>query len=787
MLRLKWKWKIVFLCFLFLAGSFAFKTYQRIQVGTPNYSGSTSLTGNEGEVQVKYDKWGIPHITAGKETDLYRSLGYVVAKDRLFQMDIHRRLASGRLSEFFGEKTISIDKTFRTLSLKDHSEFLMKNLVIEKQVLANMEAYFDGVNQFIAEKNYPIEYIILGLDPEPFEASDAYAFLGYMAYSFGIGFKVDLLFSELNEKFGAKKTDSLRIEPRGISGERTTSLKNGTSDILEDMFLLTEGLFGVFEGSNAWALRPEKTQGQGAMLASDPHISFSLPGIWYEAHVAHEGWSMYGHFLPLIPFPAMGFNQHIGWGLTISYIDDMDFVREKVEEGINKVWHKDKLVPMDVRDEVIKVKGGEDIEITVYKTPNGPILDPILDEKGISLKWAFYLKSNRAMEGLYKANHARNMDDFKRGIYMGTAPGLNVIYTDRQGNIARFIHGAIPKRKARTNSDLVLDGTNPLDDYDGYFEDFEKPKLVNPSSGIIVSANYRPEQTGPTIHGYWQASDRYETIHELLASKDSWSIEEMKGIQTSPVNINHLKIKNVLISSMQGHFSEPKHKTLLEMFEKWDGLATQDSVGASLYFQWLDEAGRFLLDEMEEELYLRYCRLGAFWHFFKRQINSPNSSWWDIQSSPIKEVRDDILRKGFFKAYNALEAKLGQDINAWHWGKIHTVTYKHPFGQKPGIGEVFNLGPFAAEGGINNINNLRRVGCVDGFDVKAGPSTRRLIDMGDVDLSYGVLPIGNSGHFFSPYFKNQAHLFIGNEFREQYFGEDEINANTEFTFTINPK
>ncbi|MBT5093783.1 MAG: penicillin acylase family protein, partial [Halobacteriovoraceae bacterium] len=287
----------------------------------PAISGKIILPGLSAKVEIQRDQAGIPHIFAQNEEDAYGALGFVMASERLFQMDIYRRLGRGQLSQVIGKKTLEVDKIFRSVGLSHYAKKRLEDdppSVRNPKMWKGLLAYLKGVNHFIKSGPLPFEFYLLGYRPRPFVPLDTYAFLGYMSYSFGIGLKQDLLFSQLGNKFSPEMMEKLRVEPDAIK-KRMFANVNPLWKKLDSLFSLAGGApLPSFEGSNAWAIAPKRSKSGAAILASDPHIGFSQPNIWFEASIHTPNYQIYGHFLPGVPYPVLGHNKDLGWGLTIS-------------------------------------------------------------------------------------------------------------------------------------------------------------------------------------------------------------------------------------------------------------------------------------------------------------------------------------------------------------------------------------------------------------------------------------------------------------------------------------
>ncbi|MCR9204124.1 MAG: penicillin acylase family protein, partial [Halobacteriovoraceae bacterium] len=724
----------------------------------PQYEGKLSLNALSSPVEVQYDVNGIPHIQAQNESDGFMALGYVMAQDRLFQMDLIRRVAKGELAEIFGPKALEADYLFRTLSLTRGIEKQIKLGLMDAQTVKLMESFYRGVNAFIEKGDLSFEFSLLKYRPKPFDMMDGFGVLGYMAYSFAQGFKTDPLMNALLQSKGEGYANKLRSQPLPI-------LKQKTSRILAPDFHFEESVWfkgnnfveqniGLFEGSNAWVLGPNRTQDGLPLLAGDPHVSFSLPGLWYEAHIKwptqkKEDFEWYGHFVPGLPFAAMGHGPKHGWAVTISYIDDMDFI--KIDDS-----H-----PTKEREEIIKVKGEKDKTFKVVTSSYGPLIQGLLkphlrkSKERVAMKWGHHNPKNLSAKAFYGAMMANSKDEFEQSLALGKSPGLNVIYADVEGNIARYLFGEYWRRPRNMSGDIF---------YPSYRTDladlpsvdfFDRPHLVNPESGVIVSANQKPEGVPELKAGYFQPMDRYTTIHEILKGKEKWNIQEMKYVQTSPVNILFKEYQARIVESVKLQVKKgSRNIKALEIFENWDGMSSSSSAGAFIFYKFMNKFQKQLFSDLNEKEYQGYCNSNNGWHVLTRTL--------------LDKSEQGKVFKAFSAAIKELHEKHGGPAN-WAIGKEQTLTFSHPLSRAGAALAFFlDIGPEPMNGGYNQINNMRPVGCKDGLKVKAGPSSRRLISFSNPEESLGILPLGNSGHYESPFFSNQWDKFKKGEYRAQW-------------------
>ncbi|OFZ76963.1 MAG: hypothetical protein A2451_04725 [Bdellovibrionales bacterium RIFOXYC2_FULL_39_8] len=612
-----------------------------------------------------------------------------------------------------------------------------------------------------------------------------------MGFRFAVGIKQDLLFSNLSKILSPALFTQLRNNSGNIP---KTQMQIGRVllDNLQKFEAAHDLALPAFDGSNAWVLSPWRSKSGGALLASDPHIGFSNPNIWYEAHVETPSWKLYGHFLPLIPFPVLGHNLDYGWAITIAYYDDMDLYRETISEDGRSVMFQERWVPLERYPQVIKVKGHSDFKFDLLITPHGPLLSSLFPKENISLKWTYYMEENATLEGLYKMGHAQNMEDFKQGVALGASPGLNILYADKIGNIGWWPMGAIPLRNKSDDGDLILDGASGVDEYIRYLEFREKPSSENPSSGVIISANQRPRNDSWGLRGYWPADNRYLSIDKMLMAQEKWSLEELKKVQTASFDVgiaHHLEIllRAINVEQMLNDTKNGEsYRMVTRLLSNWDMRSEVDSAPAAIYHQTMRQALIFLLDELSSGEMMgggmgpkEYCQLDAKDFFFNALLDDRESAWWDIKATSNIESRDDILRMAFAEALDFLRSRWGADPASWKWGALHTLEFTHPLGRKYPLNYIFNVGPLAVSGGANQINHYHDTGCESEFKVTAGASTRRLIDFYDATNSWGILPLGISGHILSKHYKDQLPLFIGGKYRSQWLERSSIEKNRE--------
>lgn len=351
----------------------------------PVRQGEMTLAHLQAPVTVRYDERGVPHIRAENEADLYRSLGYVHAQDRLFQMEMLRRLARGELAEVLGPKLLDTDKLFRSLRIREHADAYVAQQDKQTPAWKALKAYLDGINHYQDTHAKPIEFDLLGIKKRPFTAEDTLSVGGYMAYSFAAAFRTEPLLTYVRDQLGADylKVFDLAWQPQGALGQAPALASadwKGLNDLARlSQHALEEAGLPQFEGSNAWVVSGTRTQSGKPLLAGDPHIRFAVPSVWYEAHLSAPGFELYGHHQALNPFASLGHNRDFGWSLTMFQNDDLDLIAEKTNpDNPNQVWYHGAWVDMIQSEQQILVKDAPTVTLHLRQSPHGPIINDAL-------------------------------------------------------------------------------------------------------------------------------------------------------------------------------------------------------------------------------------------------------------------------------------------------------------------------------------------------------------------------------------------------------------------------
>lgn len=821
---LKWGIPLLGLLLTVLVSWVVWRSYKAM----PDHDATVVSSTIGAEVRVVRDTWGVPHILAASEPDAYFALGYCMAQDRLFQMEVMRRLARGELAELLGPPVVKLDRIMRAFRLRAKAEEFDATRAEHSTPEMNeaLDAFIAGVNEYIGTAPLPWEFAALMIPCRPFTAADFVAVAAILPITFAEGLRCDPLKSMLREKYPDADVDMLF---RGIEKAPVTIMEAlGETDGFRqhaapadsaaspeerglesaaqwlDAIAAYARIAGTELGSNSWVLSGNRTASGKPILANDPHMSFTNPGIWYEAHVKYGDVENYGYHLPPIPVPLLGQNADRGWGLTMFFNDDVDMYLEKVNPtNPNQVMYRGEWVDCEVVREVIKVRFTKDTLCDVRITPHGPIandlLGLLLDYEGppISMRWVWQHVPYTDVAAFYEMSRARNYEHFEAAVRKITSPGLNISYADASGNIAWWAAGLIPLRPPHVDHKSLLEGWTGRDEFDRYLPFEALPHLKNPPDGMIVTANNlctikpvgTPPLQVPMLQGYFKPGDRAGRIEEMLRQRNDWTIEDLRAVQTDDTGFASRIMAPAMARLVRAAEAElsPAEREALTRVEQWDFRHDVESIGATIFNFWINSlTEEIFADEMSERELNIYATLDENWITLQDLLEDTGASWWDDIATEKHETAGEIVTRALKHACIAIAQDLGGDVCSWRWGDVHRVTYKHPFGYLPGLGRLLNIGPFESGGGRELINSMLAKSPHD-FSVVTGPSTRRLVDFARPEHALTILPTGNSGHVHDSHYDDQAAMFARGEYRTALLDWSDVEAAKEHEMHFAPR
>lgn len=750
----------------------------------PNYSGNVQLKGLNDQVEIIFDEYGVPHIYAQNSHDAYMALGWAQAQDRLFQMEMIRRVTSGRLSELLGEKFLNTDKTMLTLSIREMAKKNANKFFEETSAPYKQQtlAYLEGINSFIENGTLPIEFTLLNFKPEPFKPVDVYTAIGYMSLSFTSALSQEPIVTRILENlgedylidFGLDSISTIKhyFDSTGQS-QQLSNLSNGIQHTYNTLPV------PVWYGSNNWVLSGNRSKSGRVLLANDTHIRYSQPAVWYEAYLEYPGFSMAGYYLAGVPFAITGHNNWFAWGTTIFPFDNMDLYQElQNPDNPNQVWVNDHWENYKTINNKIPVKGGDDVEFTIRSTRHGPVLNGIynniasIDDPPISMWWALNHMESVVLEGLYKINNASDMQEFEKAMEYIDLIGMNMIYGDNENNIALWAAGKIPIRPEHINSKIILDGASGKDEILGYYPFDKNPKNINPEDGFITTSNDEHERVDGILYpGYYSPGLRATRIKRLINSRDKWDLEGLSSIQIDNTSEKDTMLVAMILSEANTQAIKsinPTFAMAINQLRIWDGKTNVNSIGATIfsnlvYFIMYNT----LADELNEQDFNSFINSFLVRSRMSALFLNENSVWFDdITTDDRKEYRSDIFTQSLEEAITSLIDQLGTDVSSWKWGKVHTLTHVHPIGREEPLDRIFNVGPFAKAGGNDVIDKegykYNREGV---YPVVDGPAMRMLIDFADPDHAWSIIPTGQSGNIMSQHYSDQTTMFNNGKYR----------------------
>ncbi|MBN2613381.1 MAG: penicillin acylase family protein [Bacteroidales bacterium] len=786
---------MILMIIIFIAGFIIIRYVSHKSI--PDYNADVTLTGLSANVEVFRDEFAIPHVYAETEKDLYMAVGYLMAQDRLWQMDFLRRVTLGRLSEIFGENYANTDLILRSLRYSDKSRSLLGTS--DTAIIEALEAFSDGVNEYIHShsRKLPFEFTLLGYKPEPWEPLHSLNLIGFMAWDLKAGWseyileeirgKVDSThFAGLLPEIGLYKTF---VYPGFDSVMHSLSIGPGLSEL--------SGLLGkmgadVFDGSNNWAVSAKKSSTGSPIMANDMHLGLNVPGIWYQMHQCVKGrLNVTGLVLPGQPLVICGHNENIAWGMTNTYVDNLDFYLERINpEDSNQYLYKDEWKDFTIKEEKIATKNGD--TLTRYQRYNhrGPVISEFKDikDKIVTMHWVGDEQSNE-MKTIYQLNRATNWDDFRNALKTFRSISQNIVYADKEGNIGLFCAAGIPIRK-RVEVYGILPGWTDEFDWQGMVPFDELPFSYNPECGFVSSANNKTVDDNYPYHisNWFDVTYRIDRIREMLSSKEKLSVEDFKNIQLD----QETKMKELILPELLqsadtvSNLSELEQRSLA-LLKEWNGDMHKDRPEPAIFENYYHTLLKNIYaDELGNKLFERLNGITSITRTAVYRIFTTGESVWiDDITTGYKESLADICLRSFKESVEDLGQEYGGEPDSWKWGEIHQLTLAHPLSSKKILDRVFNLnrGPFKVGGSFHTVSPYSYPPS-DPKLVNHGSSHRHIYTAGNWDHSLTVIPTGNSGIPASKHYCDQTGLYIGGNYHEDHFSKNAVTKNVVYKMTF---
>jgi penicillin amidase len=758
--------------------------------------GSVAIGGLQDGVIVDRDAWGRPWIRAKSLRDVVTAQGYVMAQDRLWQMDLLRRAASGDLSEIFGEVGLAYDRENRTLGMRQAAERAVVDAAPEIREL--LEAYARGVNDNITKRGekLPIEFVVLGYKPRAWTPADTYLISLYMYKTLTSTWKGKLNRQWVTEKVGEERARDLFVsdspldhsiwtEPASLpsraasaglkSSMRLVDRARGYDDgppFVSHTWDAARNFLAQFEeesseiiGSNNFVVSGAHTASGKPLLANDTHLQLSMPALWYIVHLTAPGLNVAGFALPGAPLVIIGHNDRIAWGFTNSNADVEDLYIENFSDANPLEYSANgKMLTAEVRHEVIRVRGKPDVTLDVVVTRHGPIVYRGPAERGgraYALRWTA-LETGGLDFGFPLLGEVQDWASFIETTRHIAGPGQNTIYADVDGNIGFTIPARIPMR-ASGDGALPVPGDTDAYEWKGYIPFEELPRVENPPDGIIATANART--VGPGYKYY--LSDRqagpYRTarLYELLSGRAGLTIADSNAIQNDIASLPNRFLATALLQAAKAQQpGDARTQRLIAKLARWDARASAESVETSF------------VEYTRRALFVRLLQPYLGDEVTKYELWEPqsvyNDVWWrdKVFLENILGARpamwlpsgfanyDELLMASADDAVAALQKQTGQATESeWNWGRLHPLDMVHPLGRSGLLHGLLSIGPYEQGG---TIDTVRAMG------VGHGPAMRFVADLANFDGSLMEIPSGESGQYGSPYYRDQfAEWFAG--------------------------
>jgi penicillin amidase len=765
----------------------------------PPVEGKVRLAGLGHPVEVIRDRWGVPHIYAEDDHDLFFAQGYVIASERTFQFELLARLGLGRLSELFSELTLPVDRFVRTIGWNRIARRLADGFDDWSAEIAH--AFGDGLRAWIDTMPAPpVEYQVLDAEPwRPDREDDLVlgaAGLVFMAWSLSRNWDHELLRAEIAERLGPEVMRTL-FPDLDTEAALVEASKEGGQDrvaLLRDAILPPSG-----QGSNNWVVDGTRTRTGKPLLANDPHLAVALPSLWYECHLVAPGMDVAGVTLPFSPGIVIGHNDRIAWGFTNTEGDVQDLYLERLSEDGRRAEYEGTLEPVTVHREEIGIRGHDEPELLeVRETRHGPIIDsymvgiaePAVVEGGVrrsyALRWAVTEGAVQAST-IYRMNTVGSWDDFREAVRDWKCPGQNVVYADVDGNIGYQLTGLYPIRR-QGDGTVPVPGWTDQYEWEGWIPFDDLPRAFNPEGGFLCTANNKVHDEGypHNLGRDFLPPFRARRIGQMITERERHDADTFAAMQADTVSLPAKDITPYL-AAMEP--SSDRQKEALALLAEWDHDLRADSPAAALYEVWCKHIALRVLRPLveDEELLTHFFGRRQWTNAFQYQVMPnllayPSARWWGANGA---EARDHVLGQALDETLNELSSAQGEDLEGWRWGSLHKARFAGRLAIIPDLEELFLAGEVEMGGDEQTVNQaMFEPGW--SYDVAVAPSWRQILDLSDWDASLGTHTVGQSGHPASPHFKDLLELWGKGEHHPLPFTREAVEAAAESTLRCAP-
>ncbi len=772
-------------------------------VTLPDRSGSVELAGLRAPVQVLRDAHGIVHIRAANELDAFFALGHAHATDRLWQLEMNRRIVAGRLAEVLGPAALTTDRVLRVLGVRRNAAEIWAEL--DQSTRAILQAYVDGINAGIEEvsaKPWKLspEFLILGVKPGQWEPVDAIGWATMMAWDLSANLNTELLRAALWSRLGSERLSwLLDTDPVLALPERDTVYADPTKmaatagDALGAVAALSGELHATLQaafpsagndgiGSNNWVVDASRSLTGGALLANDPHLALGAPALWYLAQLSAPGLEVIGATLPGLPYVVLGRTERTAWGFTNTSPDSEDLYLERVDPAdAGRYRTPEGWARFETRSETIVVRGQGDVQLTVRSTRHGPVISDALpvaqqaltaagQDAGyvLALRWTALEPGDRTIRAGIGMNRARDWAEFETALHDFHAPEQNIVFADRDGTVALVAPGRVPVRKPGN----LLHGLAPAPgwdanyDWDGYLAWEQLPRVVQPANGAIVTANQKMVGADPQafIGAEFSRPERYDRIQKLLAEKPRHDLASFAAIQADVASGTVAEILPLLLKTEGRSDLGRRAMALLRAWEsegkRGANWMAPERPEPLIALAWIDRLRKAMfVDEVGADLFAQLDTQRSRYTAQSRALTRPEDAvWCDDVRTPAVETGAELAATTLESTLAELVGRYGDDPAAWRWGKAHRAISEHrPFGKQPLLARIFDLTvPTGGDAASVNAGRHNPWDQAAPFANHWGPSLRALYDLANPDRSLFMISSGQSGHVLSPQYGDLA-------------------------------
>lgn len=776
-------WGLLGIVLLAATGSIGGYVWYR-QASQPDVAGTLRLAGLRDRVVVVRDRNAVPHIQAANSLDAYYALGYVHAQDRLWQMQMNKRIVAGRLAEILGPSALETDRFLRTLGVRRNAEAILAQTPPEARAV--LQAYADGVNAFIDTRKsaLPPEFLIVGTRPERWEPVDTIGWQTMMAWDLGGNWTQEVLRMGLSQQLPASRIAEILAPYPGEKPLRTmdyASFYRKLAPVATAMAqVVQQAPSGYVEGmgSNNWVVSGAHTRSGKPLLANDPHLGLQAPALWYFAHLQAPGLDLTGATLPGAPLVVLGHNKRIAWGFTNTAPDVQDLYLERVDPANpNRYQTPEGWAEFSTRTETIQVKGASDVTLTVRGTRHGPVMSDVAEpisaaakplgaQYVVAFQWAALRADDRTFVASLNMSHASDWKSFVAALRDFHSPQQNIVYADVDGNIGYIAPGRVPLR--RPDNDLMglapAPGWDARYDWQGFIPFEQLPRRFNPPEGMIVTANQKivGDDYPYFITSEWTVPYRYQRIRTLLEAEPHHTKDTFAAIQKDVVSLAVRDALPLLLAAPVATDATrpPRERALLDALRKWDGTMSADRAEPLVVTAWLRELSRLLFEDKVGE-----SQFNRLWEQRNVQLPMLNAMrdpkglgafWCDNSRTPAHESCADTIGLAWQRAIADLDRRYGDDTAKWRWGKAHTARSEHkPFGKVPYLSSLFNVrvptggDTYTVDVGRHNLRDEHAP-----FESTHAASLRAIYDLDDLSESRFMTSTGQSGNALSPHYRD---------------------------------